>query len=182
MNIQRIYTGKVWLLCLAILVTLGYPNISQAYSYQNNEFSFRIECPQKPGEVLPITDAQEKGVALNFASNAAEPLLWLIQVRAGDFFDPRLMSSDEVKATLAELRKLDYGEGKICDSAELVEVGKYQGVLLLLHDEENRLAISMVKTDRGTYLLTLVGDLRNKSAFEKNLLLYKKGIASFENL
>ena len=168
--------------CLVALIILGMPGIGHAYTYQNKEFRFKIDCPQQPLKVVPLTDAPEKGVALNFSENEANINLWLIQIRPGDFVDPRQLSEAEVQEVMAELKKTDYGDGKILDSSELVDVGKYQGILLLLHDAETRLAISMVKTDGGTFLLSLVGSLQDKADFDRNLLLYKKGIATFANL
>jgi hypothetical protein len=40
----------------------------------------------------------------------------------------------------------------------------------------------MVQSDRGYYMLTLVGSLADKETFGRNLQLYKKGIATFQTL
>lgn len=177
MRVTRLW--GTWLLWLAALFILATPGVGQAFSYQNNEYSFKIECPQAPREVAPVSDVRDKGVALNFSADDKTVYAWLIQVRQEDFVDPGKLSEQEVQTMLAELKRADYGKGQICDSAEVVEVGKYQGVLLLMHDSENYLAISMVGTEKGTYLLTLVGSTSDREAFKRNLGVYRLALSSF---
>ena len=54
--------------------------------------------------------------------------------------------------------------------------------LMLVHDSEDRLAITMVQTERGCYLLTLVGSLNNDNDFNQKLQIYKQGLLSFATL
>ena len=106
----------------------------------------------------------------------------MIQVRKDTFVDPRQLSADEREKLLAELLKADYGPDKICETSSFVKVGKYQGVMLLIRHKDQRLAISLVQTDRGYYMLTLLGSLADKEVFGKNLQLYKKGLVTFQTL
>lgn len=169
---------KLWFVCCTAVYVLSFSGVGHAYSFQNSEYSFRIECPQEPRKTIPVTDAADKGVALDFSLNDEEVFIWMVQVRKSDFVDTRKLSAAEIQVLLTELRNSDYGE-QICDKTELIDAGKYQGVLLQLHDMESLLAISMFRTEKGTYLVTLVGSATDRPAFERNLRAYRRGLATF---
>lgn len=169
---------KLCLACCLALFIWCLPGTGHAYSYQNNEFSFRIECPQEPRHIVLVKDAADKGVAMDLSANDEESYLWIVQRRKDDFVNTKNLSEAEIQNLLTELQRSDYGE-QICDSTELVDVGKYQGVLLMLHDHEDLLAISMFTTEKGMYMVTLLGSVKDRSAFEKNLAVYRRGLASF---
>ncbi|HWR38900.1 MAG TPA: hypothetical protein VN611_05335 [Patescibacteria group bacterium] len=173
--------SKTILLGIVAMIILAFPAITHAYSYQNNDFLFRLECPQQPVQVVPI-NGNERGVGLDFGPTDADPYLWLIQVQPDNFIDPRPLSPADREKLLEALKKENYGTGKICESASFINVGKYEGVLLLIRDPEDRLAITMVQTERGCYLLTLVGSLSNDSDFNQKLQIYKQGLLSFATL
>ena len=180
-NGKRSFAEAVFCLAAVAVILLTFPGISHAYTYQNGEFSFQIECPQAPRQVVPVKSG-DPGVALEFDSAPGNLNCWMVQVRQDSFVDPRQLSADEREKLLAELLKADYGSDKTCETATFVKVGKYEGVMLLIRHEDKRLAISMVQSDRGYYMLTLVGSLADKETFGRNLQLYKKGIATFQTL
>ena len=180
-NVMRSFLYGLFCLGAMAAILLAFPGVSHAYTYQNGEFSFQIECPQAPRQVVPVKSG-DPGVALEFDSVAGNLNFWMVQVRQDSFVDPRKLSADEREKLLAELLKADYGSDKICETSSFVKVGKYEGVMLLIRHKDQRLAISMVQSDRGYYMLTLVGSLADKEAFGKNLQLYKKGLATFQTL
>ena len=171
------------LFCLGVMAAmlLAFPGVSHAYTYQNSEFFFQIECPEPPRQILPV-NSDDRGVALDFSPHEKQLNVWMIQVRKDSFVDPRQLSADEREKLLAELLKADYGPDKICETSSFVKVGKYEGVMLLIRHKDQRLAISLVQTDRGYFMLTLLGSLADKEAFGKNLQLYKKGLVTFQTL
>ena len=171
------------LFCLGVMAAmlLAFPGVSHAYTYQNSEFLFQIECPEPPRQVLPV-NSDDRGVALDFSPHEKQLNVWMVQVRKDSFVNPRQLSAEEREKLLAELLKADYGPDKICETSSFVKVGKYEGVMLLIRHKDQRLAISLVQADRGYYMLTLLGSLADKEAFGKNLQLYKKGLVTFQTL
>lgn len=180
-NASGFSLAKICLACCLALFIWGLSGIGQAYNYQNNEYSFRIECPQEPRNIFPVKNAADKGVAMDLSAHDDELYVWMVQIRKEDFINTKKLSTEEIQNLLTELRRSDYGE-QICDSAELVDVGRYQGVLLLLHDKEDLMAISMFSTEKGTYLVTLMGSMKDRRAFEKNLAVYRRGLSTFATL
>ena len=171
------------LFCLGVMAAmlLSFPGVSHAYTYKNSEFLFQIECPEPPRQVLPV-NSDDRGVALDFSPHEKQLNVWMVQVRKDSFVNPRQLSAEEREKLLAELLKADYGSDKICETSSFVKVGKYEGVMLLIRHKDQRLAISLVQTDRGYFMLTLLGSLADKEAFGKNLQLYKKGLVTFQTL
>lgn len=180
-NVMRSFLCGFFCLGVMTVMLLAFPGVSHAYTYQNSEFSFQIECPEPPRQILPV-NSDDRGVALDFSPHEKQLNVWMIQVRKDTFVDPRQLSADEREKLLAELLKADYGPDKICETSSFVKVGKYQGVMLLIRHKDQRLAISLVQTDRGYYMLTLLGSLADKEVFGKNLQLYKKGLVTFQTL
>ena len=180
-NVMRSFLCGFFCLGVMTVMLLAFPGVSHAYTYQNSEFSFQIECPEPPRQILPV-NSDDRGVALDFSPHEKQLNVWMIQVRKDTFVDPRQLSADEREKLLAELLKADYGPDKICETSSFVKVGKYEGVMLLIRHKDQRLAISLVQTDRGYFMLTLLGSLADKEAFGKNLQLYKKGLLTFQTL
>ena len=180
-NVMRSFLCGFFCLGVMTVMLLAFPGVSHAYTYQNSEFSFQIECPEPPRQILPV-NSDDRGVALDFSPHEKQLNVWMVQVRKDTFVDPRQLSADEREKLLAELLKADYGPDKICETSSFVKVGKYQGVMLLIRYKDQRLAISLVQTDRGYYMLTLLGSLADKEVFGKNLQLYKKGLVTFQTL
>ncbi|HWR40549.1 MAG TPA: hypothetical protein VN611_13705 [Patescibacteria group bacterium] len=168
---------------LAVVLMVSFPSVSQAYTYQSDEYRFKISGPEKPGKITVMTKKDEAGVALDFSQDNADYPVWMVMLEPAknkndNFIDPTTLTAEELREYFAGLQQEDY-EGAVFEKADIIKVGKYNATLLITRKGEEISVMAMFKANRENYVITLLTD---KNGFEKDFSVFQQYLGSFAEL